>query len=173
MNDKIKEIAEKFLAEENIPTKTAILMASLGLSKNAGEVADIAYGINFNQHAYNEERQKQMVDYLGYIMLNWQILALSTGLNADEIANRFAAEWLTKRTGKASIKDLLKHLKANVRTAEAVAPTPSRPANTTTAAARPTPRTTETDKTAAAPRQTAPQPTVNRKPAQPEFSRQI
>lgn len=126
MNDKIKEIAEKFLAEENIPTKTAILMASLGLSKNVGDVADIAYGINFNQYPYNEDRQKQMVDYLGYIMLNWQILALSTGLNADEIANRFSAEWLTKRTGKASIKDLLKHLKQNVRAVEPIAPTANR-----------------------------------------------
>ncbi len=122
MNDKIKEIAEKFIEEEAIPTKTAILMASLGLNKSAGDIADIAYGINFNQHPYSEERQKQMVDYLGYIMLNWQILALSTGLNADEIAKRFAAEWLTKRTGKASIKDLLKHLKTPVRTQQNTTP---------------------------------------------------
>ena len=118
MNDKIKEIAEKFLAKENISPKTALLMASLGLSKSAGDVADIAYGVNFNQHPYNEERQNQMVEYLGYVMLNWQILALSTGINADEIINRFSAEWLTKRTGKASIKDLLKHLKSNVRNVE-------------------------------------------------------
>ncbi|MCM1404437.1 MAG: hypothetical protein NC133_02985 [Prevotella sp.] len=123
MNDKIKEIAEKFLAEEKIPTKTALLMASLGLSKNVGDVADIAYGVNFNQHPYNEERQRQMVDCLGYIMLNWQILALSTGLNADEIAQRFTAEWETKHLGKASIKDLLKHLKPNVRAAEPLATT--------------------------------------------------
>ena len=128
MDNKIKEIAEKFIAEENIPTKTAILMATLGLNKNAGDIADIAYGINFNQYAYNEERQKQMVDYLGYVMLNWQILALSTGLSADEISKRFAAEWLTKRTGKASIKDLLKHLKPHARTTEAAPTTESRPA---------------------------------------------
>lgn len=118
MNDQIKEIAEKFLAEEKIPTKAALLMASLGLNKSAGDIADIAYGVNFNQHAYNEERQQQMVEYLGYAMLNWQILALSTGLSADEITKRFEAEWLTKRTGKASIKDLLKHLKPNARTLE-------------------------------------------------------
>lgn len=118
MNNNIKEIAEKFLAEEKIPTKAAIMMASLGLTKSAGDIADIAYGINFNQHAYNEERQKQMVEALGYAMLNWQILALSTGIDADEIGKRFAAEWLTKRTGKASIKDLLKHLKPNARAME-------------------------------------------------------
>ena len=129
MNDQIKEIAEKFIAEEKIPQKAAILMASLGLNKSAGDIADIAYGVNFNQHPYNEERQKQMVDYLGYVMLNWQILALSTGLPADEILQRFAAEWETKRTGKASIKDLLKHLKPNARTVESKpAPEPQAPA---------------------------------------------
>lgn len=119
MNNEIKEIAEKFLAEEKVPTKAAILMASLGLNKSAGDIADIAYGVNFSQHAYNEERQQQMVEYLGYAMLNWQILALSTGLSADEIAKRFTAEWLTKHTGKASIRDLLKHLKPNARAMEA------------------------------------------------------
>ena len=119
MNNEIKEIAEKFLAEEKVPTKAALLMASLGLNKSAGDIADIAYGVNFSQHAYNEERQQQMVEYLGYAMLNWQILALSTGLSADEIAKRFTAEWLTKHTGKASIRDLLKHLKPNARAMEA------------------------------------------------------
>ena len=146
MNEHIKEIAEKFLKEESIPMKTAILMASLELNKNAGGVADIAYGINFNQHSYNEERQNQMIDYLGYIMLNWQILAMSTGLNADEIAKRFAAEWLTKRTGKASIKDLLKHLKTQNHTTEMAAPAP-KPAPTpdpkTTTVAKPKTTTTE------------------------------
>lgn len=116
MNDKIKTIAEKFITEENIPQKTAILMASLGLNKNAGDIADIAYGINFNQHIYNEERKKQMIEYLGYAMMNWQILASCTGISADEIADRFAAEWITKHDGKASIKDLLKHLKSNALT---------------------------------------------------------
>ena len=123
MNNDIKEIAEKFLTEEKIPTKTAVLMASLGLNKSAGDIADIAYGINFNQHAYNDERQQQMIEYLGYAMLNWQILAISTGLSADEIAKRFTAEWLTKHTGKASIKDLLKHLKPTARVTETTKPT--------------------------------------------------
>lgn len=118
MNDRIKEIAEKFIKEEGITTKTSLLMASLGLNKNAGDIADIAYGVNFNQHLYNEERQSQMIDYLGYVMFNWQILALSIGLSTEEIAKRFASEWLTKRTGKASIKDLLKHLKTPVRTTQ-------------------------------------------------------
>ncbi len=123
MNNNIKEIAEKFLEEEKIPTKTALLMASLGLNKSAGDIADIAYGVNFSQHAYNDERREQMVEYLGYAMLNWQILALSTGISADEIAKRFEAEWLTKHTGKASIKDLLKHLKPTARTLETTEPT--------------------------------------------------
>lgn len=118
MNNEIKEIAEKFLAEEKIPLKPALLMASLGLNKSAGDIADLAYGVNFNQHPYNEERQQQMIEALGYAMLNWQILALSTGVNADEIIKRFVAEWETKHTGKASIKDLLKHLKPNARTTE-------------------------------------------------------
>ena len=118
MNDRIKEIAEKFIKEEGITTKTSLLMASLGLNKNAGDIADIAYGVNFNQHLYNDERQSQMIDYLGYVMFNWQILALSNGLSTEEIAKRFASEWLTKRTGKASIKDLLKHLKTPVRTTQ-------------------------------------------------------
>ncbi|MBO4823403.1 MAG: hypothetical protein J5580_02440 [Clostridia bacterium] len=118
MNNDIKEIAEKFLTEEKISPKTALLMASLGLNKSAGDIADIAYGVNFSQHAYNDERRQQMVEFLGYAMLNWQILALSTGISADEIAKQFANEWITKRTGKASIKALLKHLKPNTRTTE-------------------------------------------------------
>lgn len=118
MNNDIKEIAEKFLNEEKISPKTALLMASLGLNKSAGDIADIAYGVNFSQHAYNDERRQQMVEFLGYAMLNWQILALSTGISADEIAKQFANEWITKRTGKASIKALLKHLKPNTHTAE-------------------------------------------------------
>lgn len=141
MNDRIKEIAEKFLQEEAIPTKTAILMASLELNKNAGGIADIAYGINFSQHPYNEDRQNQMIDYLGYIMLNWQILAMSTGLNADEIAKRFSSEWLTKRTGKASIKDLLKHLKTQNHTTEIAN---SKPQTTPTATTLEKPKTTTT-----------------------------
>lgn len=118
MNDEIKEIAEKFLTEEKISPKAALLMASLGLNKSAGDIADIAYGVNFSQHAYNDERRQQMVEFLGYAMLNWQILALSTGVSADEIAKQFTNEWITKRTGKASIKALLKHLKPNTHTAE-------------------------------------------------------
>lgn len=118
MNNDIKEIAEKFLTEEKISPKTALLMASLGLNKSAGDIADIAYGVNFSQHAYNDERRQQMVEFLGYAMLNWQILALSTGISADEIAKQFANEWITKRTGKASIKALLKHLKPNTHTTE-------------------------------------------------------
>lgn len=118
MNDEIKEIAEKFLTEEKVSPKVALLMASLGLNKSAGDIADIAYGVNFSQHAYNEERRQQMVEFLGYAMLNWQILALSTGISADEIAKQFSNEWMTKRTGKASIKALLKHLKPNTHTTE-------------------------------------------------------
>lgn len=136
MNNEIKEIAEKFLAEEKIPLKPALLMASLGLNKSAGDIADLAYGVNFNQHPYNEERQQQMIEALGYAMLNWQILALSTGINSDEIIKRFAAEWETKHTGKASIKDLLKHLKPNARTTEA---TTNQPTVNSTATTKTTP----------------------------------
>ena len=118
MNDEIKEIAEKFLTEEKVSPKAALLMASLGLNKSAGDIADIAYGVNFSQHAYSDERRQQMVEFLGYAMLNWQILALSTGISADEIAKQFSNEWITKRTGKASIKALLKHLKPNTHTTE-------------------------------------------------------
>lgn len=167
MDNRIKEIAEKFLAEEGIPTKTAILMASLGLNKDAGDIAEIAYGINFSQHAYTEERQKQMVDYLGYVMLNWQILALSTGLSADEISQRFASEWMTKRTGKASIKDLLKHLKPRAMTmSEPVLP--SKPTTPTSAST-----TTTTEKTEQKPL-SAPTPTmVERKTPHTEYTRQM
>lgn len=138
MNNEIKEIAEKFLAEEKIPLKPALLMASLGLNKSAGDIADLAYGVNFNQHPYNEERQQQMIEALGYAMLNWQILALSTGVNADEIIKRFAAEWETKHTGKASIKDLLKHLKPNARTTETTTPMQPHVNQTTTPKAQAT-----------------------------------
>ncbi len=150
MNDEIKRIAENFLTEEKVSPKTAILMASLGLNKSAGDIADIAYGVNFSQHAYNEERRQQMVEYLGYTMLNWQILALSTGISADEIAKQFANEWETKRNGKASIKALLKHLKPAARTIENPiehqAPTPiapTRPTPTTTAASTATKTTNQ------------------------------
>ena len=110
MEDKIKEIAEKFLKTENLPVKNALLLATLGLTKSAGDIADLTYGVNFSQHVYNDERKNAMSEYLGYALLNWHILALSAGVSGEEIARRFAAEWETKHNAP-SIKDLLKHLK--------------------------------------------------------------
>ena len=110
MNDQIKEIAEKFLKEENLPIKNALLLATMGLTKSVGDIADLAYGVNFSQHIYNDERKNTMAEYLGYALLNWYILALSSGVSADEITRRFANEWQTKHS-TPSIKDLLKHLK--------------------------------------------------------------
>lgn len=110
MNDKIKSIAEKFLQEENLPLKNALLLGTMGLTKSTGDIADLAYGINFNQHPYNSDRKNALTEYLGYALLNWHILALAASIDGDEIINRFAAEWETKHNAP-SIKDLLKHLK--------------------------------------------------------------
>lgn len=110
MNDKIKEIAEKFLKDENLPLKNALLLGTLGLTKSAGDIADLTYGINFNQHPYNSDRKNALTEYLGYALLNWHILAAAAEINGDEVIHRFAAEWETKHSAP-SIKDLLKHLK--------------------------------------------------------------
>ncbi len=118
MEDKIKEIAETFLSEENITIKNALQLATLGLTKSVGDIAELTYGVNYSQHPYNDDRKNQLADYLGYAMLNWQILALASGFSGEEIGNRFAAEWLTKHLGKASIKDLLKHLKPTAKQQE-------------------------------------------------------
>ncbi len=118
MEDKIKEIAETFLSEENISVKNALQLATLGLTKSVGDIAELTYGVNYSQHPYNDDRKNQLADYLGYAMLNWQILALASGYSGEAIGNRFAAEWLTKHLGKASIKDLLKHLKPTAKQQE-------------------------------------------------------
>lgn len=117
MNETITDIAKKFLRDEKIATRQALLLATLGLTKNVGDMADITYGVNYSQHPFDTERKNQMIEHLGYAMLNWQILALATGETGDEIMTRFINEWQTKHSGteKASIKDLLKHLKANVK----------------------------------------------------------
>ena len=115
--DQIKTMAEKFLAEENIGTKPALMMASLGLQRSVGDIADLAYGVNFNQHPFNEDRKKLLAEYLGYVLWNWQLLASAADLNSDEVVRRFVEEWRTKHS-KASIKDLLKHLKPATKTQE-------------------------------------------------------
>ena len=117
MEQTIKTMAEKFLAEENISTKSALLMASLGLQKSVGDIAELTYGINFNQHPFNEDRKKLLAEYLGYVLWNWQLLATAADLNGDEVVRRFAEEWRTKHS-KVSIKDLLKHLKSTTKTQE-------------------------------------------------------
>ena len=121
MDDKIKEIAEAFLSEENITVKNALQLATLGLTKSVGDIAELTYGVNYSQHPYNDDRKNQLADYLGYALLNWHILALASGFSSEEIGKRFAAEWLTNRLGKASIKDLLKHLKPAAKQQEAPA----------------------------------------------------
>ena len=118
MDDKIKEIAETFLSEENISVKNALQLATLGLTKSVGDIAELTYGVNYSQHPFSTDRKSQLADYLGYALLNWHILALASGYSGEEIGNRFAAEWLTKHLGKASIKDLLKHLKPTAKQQE-------------------------------------------------------
>lgn len=118
MDDKIKEIAETFLSEENISLKNALQLATLGLTKSVGDIAELTYGVNYSQHPFSTDRKSQLADYLGYALLNWHILALASGYSGEEIGNRFAAEWLTKHLGKASIKDLLKHLKPTAKQQE-------------------------------------------------------
>lgn len=110
MNDEVKKIAEKFLKEENLPIKNALQLATLGLTKSVGDIAELTYGVNFSQHVYNDERKHAMAEYLGYALLNWHILALTAGVSGDEIAKRFVAEWESKHN-TPSIKDLLRHLK--------------------------------------------------------------
>ena len=96
MDDKIKEIAEAFLSEENVTIKNALQLATLGLTKSVGDIAELTYGVNYSQHPYNDDRKGQLADYLGYALLNWHILALASGYSGEEIGTRFAAERFDK-----------------------------------------------------------------------------
>jgi NTP pyrophosphatase (non-canonical NTP hydrolase) len=119
MDSSIKDIADKFLREEKMPTTNALSFAGLGLTKSVGDVAEIAYGVGFSGHPYSDERKSEMAEVLGDILFYWHILAITSGIPWQDIMQRWISEWLVKQkvhiadddTQRVSIKDLLKHMK--------------------------------------------------------------
>ena len=122
MDDSIKDIAEKFLKEENMPVANALAFSSLGLAKSAGDIAEIVYGVGFSKHPYNDERKKEVAEILGDILFYWHILAITSGIPWQDIMSGWVAAWVVKQKGlnaleldedgKVSIRDLMKHLKS-------------------------------------------------------------
>jgi hypothetical protein len=117
----IKDIAEKFLREEKLTLSDALTFGSLGLSKSVGDIAEIAYGVKFSEHPYNDERKGDMAEILGYVLFYWHILAMTSGFAGQEIVKGWVSSWLIKNNIKVSedihisIKDLLKHMKGKLK----------------------------------------------------------
>jgi hypothetical protein len=119
MDTSIKDIAEKFLKEENMPTMNALSFSSLGLTKSVGDIAEIAYGVGFSGHPYNDERKKEMAEFLGDILFYWHVLAITSGIPWQDIMQGWVSSWLVKQKrqheideeGHVSIRRLLKYMK--------------------------------------------------------------
>jgi hypothetical protein len=117
----IKDIAEKFLREEKLTLADALTFGGLGLSNCIGDIAEIAYGVRFSEHPYNDERKGDMAEILGYVLFYWHILALTSGFAGQEIVKGWVSSWLVKNNVKAnedlhiSIKELLKHMKGKLK----------------------------------------------------------
>lgn len=113
----IKDIAEKFLKEEKLSLQDALVFGSLGLSNAIGDIAEIAYGVKFSEHPYDDERKEDMAEFLGNALLYWHILAMTSGFAGQEIVKGWVSSWLIKNNVKVSeeisIKELLNHLKIN------------------------------------------------------------
>ena len=120
MDSSIKDIAEKFLKEENMPVANALAFSSLGLTKSVGEIAETVYGVGFSKHPYNDERKKEVAETLGDILFYWHILAITSGIPWQDIMSSWVSSWIVKQKGleaidkddKVSIRDLLRHMKA-------------------------------------------------------------
>ena len=121
MDESIKDIAEKFLKEENMPTSNALAFASLGLTRCVGDIAEIVYGVGFSKHPYNDERKKHISEVLGDILFYWHVTAITSGIPWQDIMQSWVSSWLTKQKkdwlleeqDRASIRILLKHLKTH------------------------------------------------------------
>jgi hypothetical protein len=118
----IKDIAEKFLKEEKLSLQDALVFGSLGLSNAIGDIAEIAYGVKFSEHPYDDERRGDMAEFLGNALLYWHILAITSGFAGQEIVKGWVSSWLIKNNVKMSeeisIKELLSHLKINSKLKE-------------------------------------------------------
>lgn len=118
----IKDIAEKFLKEEKLPLQDALTFGALGMSNAVGDIAEIAYGVKFSEHPYDDERRNDMAEFLGNALLYWHILAITSGFNGQEIVKGWVSSWLIKNnvkiTEEISIKELFKHLKIGTKLKE-------------------------------------------------------
>jgi hypothetical protein len=117
MDSSIKNIAEKFLKEENMPITNALAFGSLGLTKSVGDIAEIVYGVSFSGHPYNDERKKEIAEVLGDILFYWHILAITSGVPWQDIMQGWISAWLIKQKAidetetHVSIRELLKYMK--------------------------------------------------------------
>ena len=116
----IESLVKKFLQEEKFTLRNALAYAGLGLSKTGGHIGSVVTDIVFNGHQYNEERKKRVAEDLGEMMFYWHVLASSVDISPDEIIQQFISLYLIKNQQmsqemQASIVDLLKHVKTDVK----------------------------------------------------------
>jgi uncharacterized protein YfbU (UPF0304 family) len=111
----IKNIAQKFLDEENMSVTNMLSFASLGLARCVGDISEIAYGVGFSGHPYSDERKEMVAEVLGDIMFYGSILAISAGIPWQNIKDRWVAAWNVKNKSnlesRISILEMLKHMK--------------------------------------------------------------
>jgi len=114
-------LVKNFLEEEKLPLRSALSYAALGLSEAVGAISKVVVDINFNKHAYNEERKETVVENLGLLFFCAQILAYTCGVSFDEITRQFINEYLIKNKleleveSRASMIELMKHIKTKLK----------------------------------------------------------
>ena len=112
----LQNLVHKFMENEEVTLKQALLQASLGLSATAGDIAEITRGVIFNGYPYTEDRKKKNAEILGRMLFYWIMIASTTDVSPEEIQQQFITEYNLKKNIhneelRASIVELLKHVK--------------------------------------------------------------
>ena len=115
-------LVKNFLEDEKLSLRSALAYASQGLAEATGAISKVVTDVNFNKHAYSEERKETVVESLGLLFFCSQILAYTCGVGFDEVTRQFINEWLVKKgleveqEARASMMELMKHIKTKLGT---------------------------------------------------------
>ena len=105
------KLAQEFVAEEGLTMKNALNYSGLGMSKTAGQIAEIVSGVGFADHPYSPDRQRLMAEILGEVMFYWHVLASTLEIAPEEIIAEYIATYentrVTAAKEKISIVDMM------------------------------------------------------------------
>ena len=116
----MKGLVDKFVKDEKLSTKNALVYSGLGLSKTSGHINSVVSDVAFNGFMYDVERQKRIAEDLGEMLFHWYLAATTVEIPADEIIQQFINQFylknnITPEKLQPSILELMKHVKTDVK----------------------------------------------------------